>query len=82
MIIGMITRTARGHSGLPLAAGRLEVAAYVLVHLAAAVRVFGPLAFPDITAAWLMAAGTLWCAGFLAYLIRFVPVLTALRPEP
>ena len=81
MIIGMITRTARGHSGLPLAAGRLEIAAYALVHLAAAVRVFGPLAYPDVTAAWMTAAGSLWCTGFLAYLIRFVPVLTALRPE-
>ena len=31
LIIGMLTRTARGHTGRPLQVSRLEVAAYVLV---------------------------------------------------
>ena len=32
LTLGMMTRTSRGHTGLPLATGRAELAAYVLVH--------------------------------------------------
>ena len=46
LMLGMMTRSALGHTGRPLAAGTVETAAYVLVHLAAAVRVFVPLAEP------------------------------------
>ena len=46
LMLGMVTRSALGHTGRPLAADAVEAAAYVLVHLAAAVRVFVPLAEP------------------------------------
>ncbi len=41
MTIGMMTRTARGHTGRPLVADQFELVCYVLVALAAAIRVFG-----------------------------------------
>ena len=53
LIIGMITRTARGHTGRPLRASRLEVAAYGLVTGAAVLRVAMPLLLPQHQ--------TLWC---------------------
>jgi uncharacterized protein involved in response to NO len=79
MIIGMITRTARGHTGLPLHVGRAEVVAYVFVHLAAIARVALPLARPQATALAVFAAGALWSAAFLLYLAVYVPLLTAPR---
>ena len=79
MIIGMITRTARGHSGRPLQASRPEVAAYALVHLAAAIRVLLPLAWPEGYGLAVSASGALWSAAFLLYLIVYVPVLS--RPR-
>ena len=78
-IIGMITRTARGHSGRPLQVGRTETAAYVLLHLGALVRVFGPLAAPTHYGAVLVAGGLAWSAAFLIYLIVYWPILS--RPS-
>jgi uncharacterized protein involved in response to NO len=79
MIIGMITRTARGHSGRPLQASRLEVGAYTLVHVAAATRVLLPLAWPAGYGFAVSASGALWSAAFLLYLIVYVPVLSQPR---
>ena len=74
-IIGMITRTARGHSGHSLQVGRAETAAYLLVHAGALVRVFGPLTAPAQYGAWLVAGGIAWSAAFLLYLVVYWPML-------
>lgn len=81
MIIGMITRTARGHSGLPLQVGGAEVAAYVLVHLAAAFRVLLPLAWPGGYAAAVAAASALWSAAFVLYVLVYAPMLARPRVD-
>ena len=46
MTIGMMTRTARGHTGRMLRADGYEVVCYLLVALAALIRVFGGLMVP------------------------------------
>lgn len=74
-IIGMITRTARGHSGRTLQTGSAEAAAYLLVHVGALLRVFGPLVVPARYGAWLVAGGAAWSAAFLIYLIVYWPIL-------
>ena len=81
MIIGMITRTARGHTGRPLQVGAAETVAYVLVHIAAAVRVLLPLAWPEGYRTAVAASGALWSAAFLLYLLVYVPFLTAPRVD-
>ena len=43
LIIGMMTRTARGHTARPLRADRMDVACYLLVLAAGVVRVAVPL---------------------------------------
>jgi uncharacterized protein involved in response to NO len=79
MIIGMITRTARGHTGRPLRAGSLEVLAYVLVPLAATVRVFVPLAVPQAYTLALIVSATLWSSAFVLYCVVYWPILTRAR---
>jgi len=79
VIIGMITRTARGHSGLPLRVGPVETIAYGLVHLAAVLRVLVPLAWPESYPAVLQYAGWCWTAAFALYLWVYVPFLV--RPR-
>ena len=79
MTIGMMTRTARGHSGRPLTADRYEVAAYVLVQAAALVRVFGGIALPSFYLDTVVASGLCWSAGFALYAVRYWPILT--RPR-
>lgn len=79
MTIGMMTRTARGHTGRPLVADRWEVTCYLAVLAAAVVRVFGPLAFPDAYMASVLAAAALWSGGFALYAIRYWPILSRSR---
>lgn len=79
LVIGMITRTARGHTGRPLQASRVEVLAYALVSLAAALRVLWPLVPQTLQAAVLVAAAACFSAAFLIYLLVFAPWLTTPR---
>jgi uncharacterized protein involved in response to NO len=79
MIIGMITRTARGHTGRPLRASLPETVAYLLVHVAAALRVLLPLAWPAAYGWAVSASGALWSAAFLLYLFVYAPILTQPR---
>jgi uncharacterized protein involved in response to NO len=79
LIIGMMTRTARGHTGRPLRADRYETACYVLVSLAALVRVGVPLVAPAQTINAVLGSAALWSAGFALYAVRYWPVLS--RPR-
>ena len=79
MTIGMMTRTARGHTGRLLVADRFEVVCYVLVALAAAIRVFGGMLWPDAYGATVVGAGVCWSAAFALYAVRYWPVLS--RPR-
>jgi uncharacterized protein involved in response to NO len=79
LIIGMITRTALGHTGRPLVAGRPEVAAYLLVQLAAITRVLPLVVFPAAATMGIHVAALAWSAAFLVYLGRYLPWL--LRPR-
>ncbi len=79
LTIGMITRTARGHTARPLKADGYETTAYLLVFAAALVRVFGPMLLPAQYLACVQVSGLLWVAGFGLYAVHYWPVLT--RPR-
>jgi uncharacterized protein involved in response to NO len=79
LTIGMMTRTARGHTGRPLAADRYELASYLLVQVAALVRVCGGMTSPALYLASVQLAALLWAAAFGLFAIRYWPVLT--RPR-
>lgn len=79
LIIGMITRTARGHTGRPLKASAPEVLAYALVLTAAALRVLLPLLAPSLYVYALVAAATAWSAAFVIYLWIYTPWLMSTR---
>ncbi len=79
LIIGMITRTARGHTGRPLMASRPEVLAYALVMSTAVLRVLVPLLAPSLYVPALVAATVAWSAAFVIYLWLFTPWLMQTR---
>ncbi|MFO1196123.1 MAG: NnrS family protein [Burkholderiaceae bacterium] len=81
LVIGMITRTALGHTGRMLTAGRSETTMYVLVQLAALARVFGPLLLPQAALGWVEASAALWCAAFAVYLVAYWPKLSRPRVD-
>lgn len=79
LIIGMITRTARGHTGRPLQVGRAEALAYGLVMGAAVLRVLLPVAVPTAYTLAVSAAALAWGAAFLIYLWIYTPWLASTR---
>lgn len=79
LIIGMVTRTARGHTGRPIMASKPEVAMYVLVMLAAVCRVLASTLLIQYYSLLLMLAATAWSVAFGLYLWVFTPWLMATR---
>ncbi|HEX5091225.1 MAG TPA: NnrS family protein [Burkholderiales bacterium] len=79
LTLGMMTRTARGHTARPLAAGRAELAAYLLVQLAAVTRVLVPLAFPAFYLGATLVAAASWFLAFAVFVAAYVPILA--RPR-
>lgn len=79
LVIGMITRTARGHTGRPLKVSAAERTAYLLVMAAAALRVLLPMLVPPALA-WI-AAALAWSSAFGIYLFVFAPWLMQPRVD-
>ena len=81
MTLGMMTRTARGHSGLPLTPGAAETAGYVLLNLAALARVGTPLLWPAAYLPAVAVSGALWALAFALFVWRFAPILLRARAD-
>ena len=79
LTLGMMTRTARGHTGRPLIADRFEITVFLLIQVAAVVRVFGGIASPGLYVLSVQLSALLWAAAFVLYAVRYWPVLT--RPR-
>ena len=81
LTLGMMARTARGHTGRPLEATRLMTAAFTIINLAAIVRVFGPIAAPEFQVPVIGLSGLLWAVAFVLYLVEYVPILLGPRVD-
>ncbi|WP_043818301.1 NnrS family protein, partial [Rubrivivax gelatinosus] len=81
LTLGMMTRTARGHTGRPLRADRWDIAAYVLVLAGGLVRVLGPLLLPAAMQAEIVVSGACWAVAFAVYAWRYAPSLWRVRAD-
>lgn len=79
LIMGMITRTALGHTGRMIAVGPVEVTAYAFIEIAAVMRVLTVAAIPAASGLGIHSAATLWTLAFALYFWRYLPWL--LRPR-
>lgn len=79
LILGMITRTALGHTGRMLVAGRIETAAYGLIVIAVLSRLAAALGVASVPA--LLLAGGTWTLAFLLYVWRYAPMLVRPRVD-
>lgn len=79
LMLAMMTRSALGHTGRPLAAGGADGLMFASIHLAALVRVAGPLLWPDRYVTWIGLSALLWTVAFAAYAAAYAPVVT--RPR-
>ncbi len=81
MVLGMMSRVSLGHTGRPIHAAKLTIAAYALVNLAAITRVFFPMASHALAPTFLIVSATLWSLGFSAFLIVYLPILVRSRVD-
>jgi uncharacterized protein involved in response to NO len=79
MVLAVMTRAALGHTGRPLRASRPIAVAYVLLALAALVRVFAPTLGAAGYLWTVITAGMLWSAAFALFVITYTPIL--MRPR-
>lgn len=79
LVLGMITRTALGHTGRALRTGRAETLMYALVQAGVLARLAAALLAGDAREATLVLAATCWSAAFLAYVVTYAPYLSRAR---
>jgi uncharacterized protein involved in response to NO len=79
LTIGMMTRTAKGHTGCRLVADAADTSCYLLILAAAVVRVCGPLLLPSLYASCVLISAACWSAGFGLYAVRYWSALTSVR---
>lgn len=81
LVIGMITRTALGHTGRQLQAGRADVLMYALLMGGALLRVLASLHWGHGYQSLLLASATCWSVAFAVYLAVYLPRLSATRVD-
>jgi len=74
MILGVMTRVSRGHTGRELSADDVTTLIYALVVLAAAVRIAAALG-ADAQGGLLLGAAALWIGAFGLFAVRYGPFL-------
>ncbi len=74
MILAVMTRASLGHTGRPLVVTRTTALSYLVLTAAVVVRVFGPALGVADYRHILLAAGLLWSAAFLLYLVVYAPI--------
>ncbi len=79
LTLGMMTRTARGHTGRPLSADGFEVAMFLLIQGAAIIRVFAGIASPALYLPSVQLSALLWAAALGLYAVCYWRVLTRAR---
>jgi len=81
MILGMITRTAIGHTGHPMRADRGEQWIFLAIQCAAVTRVLANVLPLGARHALLGAAALAWALAFAVYLLGYAPLLCKPRAD-
>lgn len=79
MMLAMMVRSALGHTGRVLKASGMDMAAFLLLQLAAILRVLGGLMTADSSFLMIVTSGTLWVLAFGIFLYRYLPMLMQAR---
>lgn len=72
--LGMMARVSIGHTGREMILGRWMVLSFVLINIAAVVRVIIPMFIPDFYSYSIQASGWLWVISFSIYAIVYTPM--------
>jgi uncharacterized protein involved in response to NO len=81
LTLGMMARVALGHTGRQLAPSAAMTWAFLAITVATGVRVFLPMVAPSVYFESLVAAGALWSAAFLVFLVAYWSMLRQPRVD-
>lgn len=81
LIIGMITRTALGHTGRMLTAGGSELIMYVLVQAGAVARLLAAVDALGLRSTLLVITAAAWSCAFILYVAVYGPYLLRARVD-
>lgn len=80
MLLAVMSRAALGHTGRPLRAHPATVSAYVLVSVAALLRI-GAAFMPSLYFELLLGSGIAWALAFLLFVAVYAPILILPRAD-
>ena len=80
LMLAMMMRSSLGHTGRRLEASRLDMTAFLLLQLAAIVRVTAGL-FGEAYATAVTLSGAVWMLAFGLFLLRYLPMLASPRVD-
>lgn len=81
LMLAMMMRSSLGHTGRPLLATRVDMGAYLLLQLAALLRVGAGLLPGTLYLIAVVVSGLLWVLAFGSFLIRYAPMLLRSRVD-
>lgn len=79
MTLAVMSRAVLGHSDLPLVAPKRVAVAYLLIALAAVLRISGSLGPVEWYFAAVIVSGALWIAAFALFLSAVWPIVTSVK---
>lgn len=78
MILSMISRVSLGHTGRAIKVGKVMTSAFILLLLAALVRVFGQLFIDDYIFV-IISSAVLWAIAYTCFVALYTPILIKKR---
>ncbi len=79
LMLAMMMRSTLGHTGRQLVASRTDIGAFLVLQLAAMVRVVAEFVTPVLGVPLVNVSGALWVLAFAGFLLRYSPMLA--RPR-
>ena len=79
LIVAMMMRSSLGHTGRKLIASRADIASFLLLQVAAILRVVAGIT--GSYRALVIASGVVWILAFLVFLLRYAPMLLQPRVD-
>ena len=80
-MLAMMMRSSLGHTGRRLVASRLDISAFVLLQIAALIRVLASITAGETYRYWIIASGVIWALAFSLFALRYLPMLSQPRAQ-
>ena len=81
LMVAMMMRSARGHTGRSLVAGPTEISSFIMLQVATVVRVGATFVPPERYQNLVVAAGLMWTLAFVALIAVYYRILTSPRVD-